>query len=101
MNPVVFRNARVLDGTGAAAFRADVRVVGNRVAAIARDPSRPATDEALIVECAGATLMPGLVEPHAHLSFVDQATPAAFNAIPVEEHLLLTLKHAKLYLDHG
>ena len=45
--------------------------------------------------------MPGLIEPHAHLSFVDQATPHAFNAIPVEEHLLLTLKHAKLYLDQG
>jgi imidazolonepropionase-like amidohydrolase len=101
MNAVVFRNARILDGTGATPFRADVRVVGNRIAAIARDPSPPATDDALIVECAGATLMPGLVEPHAHLSFVDQATPAAFNAIPVEEHLLLTLKHAKLYLDHG
>jgi imidazolonepropionase-like amidohydrolase len=101
MNPVVFRNASVLDGTGAKPFRADVRVVGNRIDAIAREASPPATDEALIVECAGATLMPGLVEPHAHLSFVDQATPAAFNAIPVEEHLLLTLKHAKLYLDHG
>jgi imidazolonepropionase-like amidohydrolase len=45
--------------------------------------------------------MPGLIEPHAHLSFVDQATPAAFTALPVEEHLLLTLKHAKLYLDQG
>jgi imidazolonepropionase-like amidohydrolase len=70
MNAVVFRNARILDGTGATPFRADVRVVGHRIAAIARDPSPPATDDALIVECAGATLMPGLVEPHAHLSFV-------------------------------
>jgi imidazolonepropionase-like amidohydrolase len=101
MNAVLFRNATVLDGTGATPFRADVRVVGNRIAAVTRDPSRFATDAAQIVECAGATLMPGLIEPHAHLSFVDQATPSAFNAIPVEEHLLLTLKHAKLYLDQG
>ena len=101
MNATVFRNATVIDGTGATPFRADVRVVGNRIAAVSRDTDRPSTDAARVVDCAGATLMPGLVEPHAHLSFVDQATPAAFNTIPVEEHLLLTLKHAKLYLDQG
>jgi N-acyl-D-aspartate/D-glutamate deacylase len=33
MNTVLFRNATVLDGTGATPFRADVRVVGNRIAA--------------------------------------------------------------------
>ncbi|HSC99465.1 MAG TPA: amidohydrolase family protein, partial [Casimicrobiaceae bacterium] len=54
-----------------------------------------------VIDGHGATLMPGLIEPHAHLSFVDQATPAAFSTLPVEEHLLLTLKHAKLYLDQG
>ena len=101
LNTVVFRNATVLDGSGAAPFRADVRVVGNRIAAVMRDPSAVTPGAAQVVECAGATLMPGMIEPHAHLSFVDQATPSAFNAIPVEEHLLLTLKHAKLYLDQG
>jgi imidazolonepropionase-like amidohydrolase len=45
--------------------------------------------------------MPGLVEPHSHLSFLDQATPEAFSAIPVEEHMLATMKHARLYLDQG
>jgi imidazolonepropionase-like amidohydrolase len=45
--------------------------------------------------------MPGLVEPHAHLSFLDQSNPNQFSALPVEEHLLATLKHAKLYLDSG
>jgi imidazolonepropionase-like amidohydrolase len=100
MSSVLFRNAHVLDGSGEPPFRADVRVVGNRIAAVTRDP-QAATDEAEIVDCAGATLMPGLIEPHAHLSFVDQATPLAFTSIPVEEHLLLTLKHARLYLDQG
>jgi imidazolonepropionase-like amidohydrolase len=35
------------------------------------------------------------------LSFIDQSTPHALSAIPVEEHLLLSLRHARLYLDHG
>jgi imidazolonepropionase-like amidohydrolase len=96
---VLFRDARVIDGSGTPPFRADVRVVGKRIAAVLREPAD--AGDADIVECRGATLMPGLIEPHAHLSFVDQATPYAFSSIPVEEHVLLTLKHARLYLDQG
>lgn len=100
MSSVLFHDASVLDGGGDVPFRGDVRVVDDRIVAVTRDRP-PATDDAEVVDCRGATLMPGLIEPHAHLSFVDQATPFAFTSIPVEEHLLLTLKHAKLYLDQG
>jgi len=101
MKSILFTDVRVLDGSGAPPFAADVLVTGNRVAEIASPGEIPATAEHDVITCAGATLMPGLIEPHAHLSFVDQATPFAFHAIPVEEHLLLTLKHARLYLDQG
>jgi imidazolonepropionase-like amidohydrolase len=60
-----------------------------------------APEGASVVDCDGATLMPGLIEPHAHLSFLDQTNPNQFSALPVEEHLLATLRHAKLYLDSG
>src|SRR6185436_7538623 len=101
MATTLFRNANVIDGSGGSPFRGDVRVDGARIVAVgaAGTESTRAGDD--VIECAGRTLMPGLIEPHAHLSFVDQATPQAFNTIPVEEHLLLTLKHAKLYLDQG
>jgi len=103
MSILHFRNATILDGTGSAPFTGDVVVDGNRIAEVtpAGRPSRAAPAGATVVDCHGATLMPGLVEPHAHLSFIDQATPKAFHDVPVEEHLLLTLKHAKLYLDQG
>lgn len=100
MKSILFQDARVLDGSGAAPFAADVLVEGNRIADIAAPGSIGAASRDVLA-CAGATLMPGLIEPHSHLSFVDQTTPFAFHAIPVEEHLLLTLKHAKLYLDQG
>lgn len=100
MSRVLFRDAAVLDGTGAAPFPADVLIEGNRIAEIS-PPGRASLPGVETVDCNGATLMPGLVEPHAHLSFVDQTTPHAFSAIPVEEHLLLSLRHAKLYLDQG
>jgi imidazolonepropionase-like amidohydrolase len=98
---IAFRNATVLDGTGAAPFEADVLVEGKRIAAI--DPPGQLTIPLGItqIDCAGATLMPGLIEPHAHLSFIDHTTPQALSELPVEEHLIATLRHAKLYLDHG
>jgi imidazolonepropionase-like amidohydrolase len=101
MGAILFRNANVLDGSGAAPFRGDVLVEGNRIVEVAPAGRMPQRLDAQAIDCSGATLMPGLVEPHSHLSFVDQATPFAFSTLPVEEHLLLTLKHAKLYLDHG
>jgi imidazolonepropionase-like amidohydrolase len=101
MSAVLFRNACILDGSGAAPFVGDALVDGNRIVEVGAAGRTAARHDVLTVECNGATLMPGLIEPHSHLSFVDQATPQALQAIPVEEHLLLTLKHAKLYLDSG
>ncbi|MBK7470331.1 MAG: amidohydrolase family protein [Betaproteobacteria bacterium] len=101
MSTLLFRNASVLDGSGALPFRGDVLVDGARIVTVAPAGQLPPRVDARTIECGGATLMPGLIEPHTHLSFVDQATPDAFSNLPVEEHLLLTLKHAKLYLDSG
>ncbi|MEP7275818.1 MAG: amidohydrolase family protein [Betaproteobacteria bacterium] len=101
MSATLFRNATVLDGSGSAPYRGDVLVEGARIVSVAPAGATPPGAAAQTIDCAGGTLMPGLIEPHAHLSFVDQATPQALQALPVEEHLLLTLKHAKLYLDQG
>ncbi|HEV7414160.1 MAG TPA: amidohydrolase family protein [Casimicrobiaceae bacterium] len=99
--PTIFANARVLDGSGAKPYAGDVVVDGNTIVEVIPAGQRRGPPGANVVDCGGATLMPGLIEPHAHLSFVDQATPHAFSSLPVEEHLLLSLKHAKLYLDQG
>ena len=101
MSATLFRDARVLDGSGEAPYRADVLVDGERIAAVARGGLAGATIDAAIVECDGRTLMPGLCESHAHLSFVDTMTLQHHAFLPVEEHLLATLRHAKLYLDSG
>ena len=98
---VIFADAMILDGSGARPYRGDVRVNGERIVDIVPAERRRPRSGGDVVACAGATLMPGLIEPHAHLSFVDQATPHAFSSLPVEEHLLLSLKHARLYLDQG
>ena len=101
MSQVLFRNATVLDGTGAPPFAGDVLVKGDRIVETGAAGKLLPPPDAEIVDGGGATLMPGLVEPHAHLSFLDAASPHAFSAMPPEEHVLHTIKHAKLYLDHG
>ena len=100
MGSTLFRNVRVIDGSGAAPFPADVLVDDARIRAIVRDGGRP-VDGAETVECNGATLMPGLVEAHAHPSFCDTPNLAGIGEIPPEEHTLLAAKFAKRLLDAG
>lgn len=110
MTSILFTNVSVLDCTGAAPYRGEVRVTGDRIAAVVRldRPARgePARIEAggdplEVVDGCGATLMPGLVESHAHLSLNNVEDIATLGMIPPEEHTLLTMRNARLYLDHG
>ena len=55
----------VIDGTGAAGFRADVAVRGDRIVAVSRTPI-PATDAARTIAAAGKVVSPGFIDLHAH-----------------------------------
>jgi len=101
MSRVIFRNAMVWDGSGAESFPADVLVEGNRIRTIARTPGQLNADGATTIDCHGRTLMPGLVEGHAHISFGGAVNDKDLGDIPPEEHLLLTMRNAKTLLDHG
>ncbi len=100
MARTLFANVRIIDGSGAEPFTGHVLVEGNRIKSVGRE--RPATaGEAVVVDGGGATLMPGLVEAHAHISFANTADLESLGAIPPEEHTLLAARHAKLMLDQG
>jgi N-acyl-D-amino-acid deacylase len=60
---VLIRNAMVLDGTGAAARRADVRIAADRIADVGQ-LSPQASDR--IVDAGGLTLAPGFIDTHSH-----------------------------------
>src|SRR3546814_5757790 len=49
----------------------------------------------------GATLMPGLVDAHLHLSWNNAPGIAPIQLMPVEEHMLSTIEMAKVVLDAG
>ncbi|BBK31642.1 imidazolonepropionase-like amidohydrolase [Stella humosa] len=98
---ILFRNIRVIDGSGTAPFMGEVLVAGRRIEAVGRQAGALDAQGATVVEGGGATLMPGLVEAHAHASFANTSTLEALGDIPPEEHTLLTMKHVRLLLDHG
>jgi imidazolonepropionase-like amidohydrolase len=99
MDSILFRNVRVIDGSGAPAFSAEVLVEGARICAV--EPRVQADDDVRVVDGAGAVLMPGLVEAHSHLTFLDTPNLEGLGAVPVEEHLLRSLKNARKMLDQG
>jgi imidazolonepropionase-like amidohydrolase len=100
MNRTLFANTTILDGSGAAPYMGDVLVEGARIAAVQRGGGLRA-DDARVIDGAGATLMPGLIEPHGHLSYPDAARNSDFTRLPPEEHVLVTVRNAKLVLDCG
>ena len=101
MSRVIFRNAMLWDGSGADAYPADVLVDGDRIRSVARTPGQLVAEGATAIDCHGLTLMPGLVEGHAHLSFGGAVNDSDLGNIPPEEHVLLTMRNAKTLLDHG
>jgi imidazolonepropionase-like amidohydrolase len=45
--------------------------------------------------------MPGLVEAHSHLSFLDTSDLESLGFVPPEEHILRTVRNARKMLDQG
>jgi imidazolonepropionase-like amidohydrolase len=100
MDKTLIANTTVLDGSGATPFTGDVLVEDRRIAAVQRGGGLPRGD-ARVIDGAGATLMPGLIEPHGHLSYPDAARNADFTRLPPEEHVLVTMRNARTALDCG
>ena len=76
-------------------------VEGERIAAVAAAPGRLSAAGAHTIDGGGATLMPGLIEAHAHLSFCNNKELEEFPRIPVEEHVIACIENARLLLDQG
>ena len=60
----LFANGQVFDGTGSAPADADVVVSDGRIVEVG-----PGLDGDEVVDCAGGTVLPGLVDCHVHLLF--------------------------------
>jgi len=63
MFDIVFRDATLIDGTGAPARRGDLAVAGGRIVAVGGE-IRAASRE--VVDASGLALMPGIIDGHTH-----------------------------------
>ncbi len=103
MSRIVFTGANLLDGESPARAGWTVAIEGQRIAALCEDAAyRPAPDDG-VIELAGATLMPGMVQAHWHGSYhgLDFEPPPVGLEKPPGYLMLLAAKHARMALEHG
>ena len=97
---VVLTGGVVFDGTGTAPFPGDVHVVGNRIEAVVPAADRQTfSAETTRIQLDGRTVMPGLVEGHAHISFTGVGDLMDLARLPIEENLIAAIGNAALLLD--
>lgn len=70
---LLIRRARIVDGTGQPAYRADVAVTGDRVAAVGFLDNADARET---INADGLTLAPGFIDPHSHADLILPLAPA-------------------------
>ncbi len=101
MGATLFTNVNIFDGSGAPPFRGSVLVRGERIESVMPQGAQTVVRDAAVVDGRGATLMPGLIEAHSHLTFTDVALSVELGFIPPEEHMLKTAQNARRMLDAG
>jgi N-acyl-D-amino-acid deacylase len=75
---LVIRNAKVVDGTGAPARRAEVRIEKGRIAAVGPRVARPGD---ATLDAAGLVLAPGFIDTHNHSDRGLDREPAASSQV--------------------
>lgn len=103
MTRTLFTNVMIFDGKGGNRFPGEVLVHGDRIEAVASGDERLPRDGAQEIDGGGRTLMPGLVDGHAHLTWPSSVERVvnSMAPMPIEQHVLVTAQNARITLDHG
>ncbi|WP_296049149.1 amidohydrolase family protein [uncultured Alteromonas sp.] len=97
----IINNVNIFDGTGKLPFPGAIAVEGNRIINIAPEAIEPQSGDT-VIDGKGQTLMPGMTEAHAHLTWptsVEKFVPGMY--LPPEELALTAARNARILLDHG
>ncbi len=102
MSRTLFSDVMIFDGSGSDRFPGSVLVEGNRIAAVVPVGESFDADGAAVVDGKGRTLMPGMVEAHAHLTW-PSSIDRVINSmkVPLGEHVAITENNARITLDAG
>jgi imidazolonepropionase-like amidohydrolase len=102
MPGIVFHNVNIFDGAGPLPGIGAVRVEGSSIVELGANVAALGGVADRLIDGGGRTLMPGLVEAHAHLSWpssVERMVPRL--SLPPEDLILSTARNARILLDHG
>src|SRR5262245_31336037 len=71
MYDITIQNAEVIDGVGQPAYRADVAIKGDRIAAIGKLDA----ESRQTINARGLTVIPGIIDPHSHADLILPLAP--------------------------
>ncbi len=71
MYDITILNSDVIDGTGLPAYRADIAIKGERIAAIGKFKGESKRK----INARGLTVIPGIIDPHSHADLILPLTP--------------------------
>ncbi len=78
MYDILIKNGRVIDGTGAPGFEADVAIEDGKITAVGRLDDAEARR---VIDASGHVVSPGFVDMHSHADFTLPANPTANSMI--------------------
>lgn len=98
----VIRNARLFDGTGAPARNATVVVVSNKISKVLPADSTDLPKDAEVIDAAGRTVMPGLIDMHIHMTYVFDRTGAPELTLDSQaDGTLRGMERLRYFVDSG
>ncbi len=98
--PVVFKNALVIDGTGAPPQPVPTVIVAEGAIQEVAGPSAKAPRGAQVVDLKGKCLMPGLIDAHIHAGNVELRTPLTAQ-LPAAVYVLKACRNLETDLELG
>ncbi|MEO7963353.1 MAG: amidohydrolase family protein [Gemmatimonadaceae bacterium] len=101
---IVVRGGRIFDGTGAAAREGTLVIERNKVARILPADARPGANGwpsgAKVIEGAGKTVMPGMIDLHTHLTYADTRDPEE-EALSEPDAVLRAVERLRYFVESG
>lgn len=99
----VLVGGRLFDGTGAPAHPATIVVKGKTIVAVLKAGEHDWPEDAVVYDITGKTVMPGLIDLHTHLTFLDVADSGVYATghLSGAESVMRGLRRMAIHLQSG